>query len=167
MQCLQFNISLKAQDLWLFLPYKCDWCMAAASESGEDFSVGGGRVCAAEAASWPVCKTGGGGAKQEDEVIAKVRGGEEGGGRQLRVEPGRVTFVPEMSSAVEAWAVSSLLPPLAVCRLGCGQWFVVTVRDSPTLVEWTRTARRDASVCWHGGRLVFLELLLSQAVETG
>lgn len=75
--------------------------MAAASENGEEFSVGGGRVCVAEAASWPVCKTGGGGAKQEDEVIAKVRGGEEGGWR-LRVEPGRVTFVPEMSSAAEA-----------------------------------------------------------------
>lgn len=36
-------------------------------------------VCVAEAAGWPLCKTGGGGAKQEDEVIAKVRGGEEGG----------------------------------------------------------------------------------------
>lgn len=43
-------------------------------------------VCVAEAASWHVCETGGGGAKQEDEVIAKVRGAEEGGVR-LRVEP--------------------------------------------------------------------------------
>lgn len=93
--------------------------------------------------------------------------GRRGKGGWLRVEPGRVTFVPEMSSAAEAWAAPSLLPPLAVCRLGCGQWFVVTLRDSPISVEWTRTARRDASVCWHGGRLVFLELLLSQAVETG
>lgn len=55
----------------------------------------------AEAASWHVCKAGGGGAKQEDEVIVKVQGGEAGGER-LRVEPGRVTFVPEMSSAAEA-----------------------------------------------------------------
>lgn len=52
--------------------------MAAASEKREEFSGGvGGRVCVAEAASWQVCKRAGGGTKQEDEVIAKVRGGEE------------------------------------------------------------------------------------------
>lgn len=39
--------------------------MAAASENGEEFSAGGGRVCVAEAASWPVCKTEGGGANRK------------------------------------------------------------------------------------------------------
>lgn len=88
--------------------------MAAASESGEDFSVGGGRVCAAEAASWPVCKTGGGGAKQEDEVIAKVRGGEEGGG----AAPGGA-WTSDICSRDELsrGGLSCFLSPPSPCRL--------------------------------------------------
>ena len=121
------------------------------------------------------------GAKQEDEVIAKVRGGEEGGecgcGRSLdewhlfqrwaqqqRLEPLPPSPPPFLFLPLFSF-LSLSPPPPPVCRLG--RCFVVTARDWPASVEWTRTASRDAGVCWHGGRLVSLELLLSQAVETG
>lgn len=105
-----------------------------------------------------------------DEVIAKVR---EKAGWGGGAEPGGVTLIQRWAQLQRRGLLPPLSPPSLPLQLGlsgrfgCCQCFVVTARDSPATVEWTRTPRRDASFRWHGGRLVFLELLLSEAVETG
>lgn len=102
-----------------------------------------------------------------DEVIAKERGKWKlwKGGRRGRLEEWH-WFRDELSCKGVCFLPPSPCSPDSA-QLGRCQCFVVTARESLASVEWTRRARGDAGSCWHGGRFVFLELLLSQAVETG